>query len=234
MKKANITNTFLMLFLASCIQVSESPTEESSDNLIGKYPTLSTKIITTKIMPLGDSITLGVNGGYRNGLYSRLIQAGYSFDFVGSENDQYTHVVDKDHEGHPGYTIGDIDQSIVEWITKYKPTHILLMIGTNNVAWWSAKTGSEIADENVLLIRKIIKLLPSVNIICGSPPPLTSVNIQPNNVNRSDLLNSYILAMKNKIIDLKSEGLKVYFADINSSVQLNDLYDRSSSYRGSG
>ncbi len=51
MKTGNIINTFLMLFLASCIQVSESPTEESSDNLIGKYPTLSTKAITTKIMP---------------------------------------------------------------------------------------------------------------------------------------------------------------------------------------
>ena len=62
-------------------------------------------------MPLGDSITLGVNGGYRNGLWDRLAAAGKTIDYVGSQFDQYAKTPDKDHEGHPGFTIGNIAAS---------------------------------------------------------------------------------------------------------------------------
>ncbi|MCP5545455.1 MAG: hypothetical protein H7A49_16285, partial [Akkermansiaceae bacterium] len=46
-----------------------------------------------RIMPLGDSITQGccsgsaVEGGYRNRLHDLLDSAGYTVDFVGTQND---------------------------------------------------------------------------------------------------------------------------------------------------
>ena len=53
---------------------------------------------TTRIMPLGDSITDGWNvaGGYRISLFSRLTQANYGFDFVGSMDNGPQ--ADTDHE----------------------------------------------------------------------------------------------------------------------------------------
>ena len=60
------------------------------------------------IMPLGDSITLGVNGGYRNNLYTGLQQNNCGVSYVGTLSDVNTRVADKDHDGHPGLTIGDI------------------------------------------------------------------------------------------------------------------------------
>lgn len=178
-----------------------------------------------RIMPLGDSITLGVNGGYRDGLYTRLTQAGYHIDFVGSETDILTDVLDKDHEGHPGYTIASIDSFIVDWLGNSNPTHILLMIGTNDVAWWCEKTGSQVAEDNVALIRKIFTIKPYVTIIVGSSPPLSSVSVEPNNIDRVILLNDYLTALKNRVNDLQLEGLRVKFADVNGSLTVNDLYD---------
>src|SRR5688572_119733 len=57
------------------------------------------------LMPLGDSITVGVSGGYRNDLYTSLTGTGLAVDMVGTQYDIGTEVADKDHEGHSGYPI---------------------------------------------------------------------------------------------------------------------------------
>src|SRR4029077_13656207 len=62
----------------------------------------------TGIMPLGDSITVGVNGGYRNDLYTGFRQTDCGVSYVGTLSDPNTRVADKNHEGHAGLTIGDI------------------------------------------------------------------------------------------------------------------------------
>ncbi len=81
-----------------------------------------------RIMPLGDSITEGVQSdsdtsgnpdldspampvrvGYRKQLFTLLNNNGYSFDFVGSQTDAgYQSFVDFQHQGHPGYTDAEI------------------------------------------------------------------------------------------------------------------------------
>lgn len=80
-----------------------------------------------RIMPLGDSITEGVQSdsdtsgnpdldtpalavrvGYRKQLFTLLNSSGYSFDFVGSNSDGYQSFSDSEHEGHPGYTDAEI------------------------------------------------------------------------------------------------------------------------------
>lgn len=72
-----------------------------------------------KIMPLGDSITLGMHGkgsswdtnkslrgGYRARLYELLKLTGLSFDFVGAGPiDARETFPDRDHEGHGGWCI---------------------------------------------------------------------------------------------------------------------------------
>lgn len=176
-------------------------------------------------MPLGDSITLGVNGGYRDGLYDRLTTAGKTFDFVGSQSDQYTLVPDHDHEGHPGFTIGNISASVDGWISAYQPTHVLLMIGTNDVAWWCAQSASEVADANGALIDQILADDPGAWVIVGSIPPLTSQIIQPNNVDRAQLAADYDVELQKRVQSRIDAGKRVKWADVHSVLSTSDLYD---------
>jgi len=94
-----------------------------------------------KIMPLGDSITLGSGtetlDGYRKELYTKLNDSGYLFDFVGDYN-HGTGEWDMDHEGISG--------EILSWyrtrltgpddfiLTRNTPDIILYHMGINNLA----------------------------------------------------------------------------------------------------
>jgi lysophospholipase L1-like esterase len=88
-----------------------------------------------RVMPLGDSITdgLSVPGGYRIDLWSKLVNGGYTVDFVGSQSNGPANLGDHDHEGHSGWTIAQIDANIVSWLHTYTPHTILLHIGTNDM-----------------------------------------------------------------------------------------------------
>lgn len=180
---------------------------------------------TIEIMPLGDSITLGVNGGYRNGLWDRLFTAGKTIDYVGSQVDPYAVTPDKDHEGHPGFTIGNISASADSWLSAKTPDYVLLMIGTNDVAWWCAQTASQVADQNALLIDQILTDLPNAWVVVGSIPPLSSSIIQPNNVDRAQLGVAYNAELLLRVQTRIAAGKHVRFADVYASLTVADLYD---------
>lgn len=88
-----------------------------------------------RIMPLGDSITDGDDypGGYRVGLWRRLAQAGYRVDLVGTRSNGPPELGDRDHEGHSGWRIGDLDASVVSYLRSHMPDVVLLHIGTNDI-----------------------------------------------------------------------------------------------------
>src|SRR5215471_3584594 len=83
-----------------------------------------------RVMPLGDSITDGFNvpGGYRVGLWQRLVAGGFSVDFVGSQFNGPATLGDHDHEGHSGWRIDQIDANIVGWLQTTTPRTVLLHI----------------------------------------------------------------------------------------------------------
>ena len=106
-----------------------------------------------KIMPLGDSITQGVDSGvlpnesayyiaYRKTLHDLLVGAGYDVDFVGSLNDGSAVFADSQHEGHGGWTADEIVNGrlvsptagkLSDWLIAKSPDVILLHIGTNDI-----------------------------------------------------------------------------------------------------
>lgn len=98
----------------------------------------------TRIMPLGDSITYGqyafderptsVRESYRSHLYHALIDANYTFDFVGSQTsgEAIQPPFDPHNEGHPGWTSHDIAERIHTYMNTSYPDTILLHIGTND------------------------------------------------------------------------------------------------------
>ena len=113
-----------------------------------------------KIMPLGDSITLGTGDdprgvGYREDLFNLLNAGGYNFKFVGNEINGYDNYnpppntdfynFGRHHEGHGGWIAdgstpyNSIEDNIISWLTTLKnhvpsdePDIILLHIATND------------------------------------------------------------------------------------------------------
>jgi lysophospholipase L1-like esterase len=88
-----------------------------------------------RVMPLGDSITDGFNvpGGYRVDLWQKFVAGGRNVDFVGSMSNGPSNLGDRNHEGHSGWTIGQIDSNVVNWLRTYTPRTVLLHIGTNDM-----------------------------------------------------------------------------------------------------
>lgn len=92
---------------------------------------------TVRIMPLGDSITEGIDGhpSYRRALWHSLQQGGYNVDFVGNTNNLNSELndFDLDHEGHSGWEAGEIDRDLNQWLTTINPDIVMLHVGTNDL-----------------------------------------------------------------------------------------------------
>jgi hypothetical protein len=114
-----------------------------------------TVIVDHTVMPLGDSITNGVDStggsvpqkeriGYRRSLHNRLTNARYMIDFVGSRKNgsiATPPLADDDHEGHSGWTAFNIawgramdgSDGVFAWLEQNPADYILLHIGTNDL-----------------------------------------------------------------------------------------------------
>lgn len=99
---------------------------------------------TTRIMPLGDSITWdwyygderpdSERSGYRNYLWYKLRDIGYDANFVGSKKTGETvdPYFDGDNEGYTAWQSYQIAEYVYQFLEKNPPDVILLHIGTND------------------------------------------------------------------------------------------------------
>lgn len=94
--------------------------------------------VLLRIMPLGASITQGLetgldealHEGYRRHLRDQLRYWGYEVNMVGSRvNGNFK---DNQHEGHPGYQISQINALSKNSYTTRKPNLVLINAGTND------------------------------------------------------------------------------------------------------
>jgi lysophospholipase L1-like esterase len=177
------------------------------------------------IMPLGDSITLGVNGGYRNDLYSGLQQNNCGVSYVGTLFDPYTRVSDKDHEGHPGFTIGDIASSVNGWLAATQPDIVTLIAGSNDIAWWTVETAEQIGARHNALIDQIQRARPDVWILVASIPPQSSVLVPPISIDRAVLTAEFNEVVRRNVGARVAAGQRVRFVDVNAALTTADLYD---------
>jgi lysophospholipase L1-like esterase len=175
-------------------------------------------------MPLGDSITLGVNGGYRVGLWQQLTALGYRVTFVGSQVDENARVPSKAHEGHPGLTIAGIAEHAQQWVASARPDVVLLMIGTNDLAWWYTSSIDAEASQLEALVAEINAAAPGAQIVVASIPPMAGT-VAPDNRDRSALVRQYNAAIRQRVAMMAQRGKPVAFADVNAVLTLNDLYD---------
>ncbi|QDU66095.1 SGNH/GDSL hydrolase family protein [Engelhardtia mirabilis] len=139
-----------------------------------------------RILPLGDSITIGFGGiaGYRFPLWLLLGATGFKgVDFVGASTaGSPIFVPDPEHEGHSGWRVRDFsdhsgggtgpDSTIELILAAQKPRVILLHAGTNDL-WstldWQDAPGDlgELLDRidayDPRVVTVVAKILPTIN-----------------------------------------------------------------------
>jgi hypothetical protein len=182
-----------------------------------------------RIMSLGDSITAGYTDApawdvefsfsYRIGLYNRMTNAGYDFQFVGESPEPWSgeyglpqyiakpDLRDLGQDHHRGYawetsrsiinSPGIPGHNIVDWMNVDKPDVVLLMIGNVDLQGSSTDpVGSLALAETTLasLIKKMTSTWPKVHIVVAlmTPFPWFEPNVIPyNDYIRNDLVPLY-------------------------------------------
>ncbi len=176
-----------------------------------------------RIMPLGDSITFGtvegktglISGGYRTEVWQRFGAEGLRLDFVGSQSDGPSALGDRDHEGHPGFKIAQIDAAVSGYLSSAKPDIVLLMIGTNDTGS-SADTVSAMIGRLGALIDKIAGSSPDLEVLVAPIPPIRS-DAQP--AERVQKALDYNAAIPGLVAAKQAAGKKVDFVDMPGLTQ---------------
>jgi lysophospholipase L1-like esterase len=108
-----------------------------SDAVVGPVTRVGVAAHPLRIMALGSSSTVGVGSpgtaGFRGPLESLLARDGIAFVMVGSQQSGPPSVPDRHHEGHPGWTMAQIQPLVAGWMREQRPDVVLLQVATNDL-----------------------------------------------------------------------------------------------------
>jgi lysophospholipase L1-like esterase len=175
-----------------------------------------------RIMPLGDSITDGltVAGGYRIKLWELIKDTGVKVNFVGSMANGPSSLGDRNHEGHSGWRIDQLDAKINDWMETSTPQIVMLHIGTNDIA--QGYSVSQAPDRLGKLIDKICDKLPSNGkLFVSNLIPLTMTSV-----------NGYNKEVERVVKEKASQGKPIVFVEMYSKLTTSDLADGVHANRG--
>jgi lysophospholipase L1-like esterase len=130
-------------------------------------------------MPLGDSITQAdaQHDSYRRPLWQMLTAAGYSVDFVGSQNQNHgggppRQDFDRDHEGHWGWRADEILESLPEWAQATRPNVVLIHLGSNDV--FQNQSQESTLSDLTAIIDEFRRVNPRVQILLAQIIPVAN------------------------------------------------------------
>lgn len=138
-----------------------------------------------RILPLGDSITVGLpdTGGWRAPLFERLEANLFDVDFVGSAPpfSDPALIDDWHHEGHNGWTLAHLTEypggpgapasTIEDWLELFDPAVILLHAGTNDLGIEQLEP-TQAAKRLQKLLLRIYDHSPTVHVVLARIVPL--------------------------------------------------------------
>ena len=167
-----------------------------------------------RVMPLGDSITDGLNvpGGYRIGLWQKLVAGGHTVDFVGSQFNGPASLGDHDHQGHSGWTISQIDANVVNWLRATTPRTVLLHIGTNDMFNNAATAPARLST----LLDRITNTSPGIIVFVATIIPFPAAD---------SAVRTYNAAIPGIVQSKVAAGKRVHLVDMNRALTSADLAD---------
>jgi lysophospholipase L1-like esterase len=215
-------------------------------SLLGLLPLLAVTFAVAqhpmRIMALGDSITAGYTDnptfnvpfgfGFRSGLYSRLTNANYPFQFVGGSQEPFNGasglpktvsapdlrtVNENFHRGYGGWNADSLNGYIPYWLNSDNPDVVLLMIGINSIG--SGSSGNPTGAENSLntLVQSIFNTRPNISVVVAQITPYSSYT------NSIVQYNDYI---KNTLVpNFSNQGKKISTVDQYSNFLKNGSID---------
>jgi lysophospholipase L1-like esterase len=172
-----------------------------------------------KIMPLGDSITdgTGFSGGYRVELFAKAIADKKNITFVGSLSNGPNTVsgvtFPKSHEGHFGWTIGQVDDLIPDPALNVAPHIVLLHLGTNDI---NQDIASAAPDRLGSLIDQIVTDLPAALVVVAKIIPEPS---------KASAISTYNAAIPGVVQPRASAGKHVILVDQFTGFPSSELGD---------
>ncbi|MEE9368939.1 MAG: SGNH/GDSL hydrolase family protein [Pontiella sp.] len=182
-----------------------------------------------RVMPLGDSITVGYPGtnSYRKTLKELLQNNGHAVDFVGSQT--YGEFADNQHEGHNGWYADDatatntILSHVAGWMTATPADIILLHIGTNDILSESANA-TEVSD----ILDEIFSVNSNATVVLALIINSTNrynVEISTYNSNLNSMAQLRIASGEDLIVVDMGNGAGLDYT--NPSVDMADTYHPS-------
>jgi len=171
-----------------------------------------------KILPLGDSITdgIGFSGGYRVELFSLALADDHSITYVGgSMNGPQT--VDgqpfpRNHEGHSGWTISQIDGIVPSPALGPDPHIILLHIGTNDM--YQGANGA--TDRLETLVDAILADQPNSLLVVSSIIPFPGA---------TSAVSTFNAAVPGIVMERANAGKHILYVDQFTGFPTSELGD---------
>ncbi|BCL13691.1 GDSL-type esterase/lipase family protein [Micromonospora sagamiensis] len=184
---------------------------DTKKQLTGAAPTaqgLALSSLDIRLMPLGDSITYGVESadrnGYRDELYDYLKGNARHVNFVGSA--KTGSMKDNDHEGHPGDRIDEIAGVADCSVPRYQPNVVTLHAGTNDISQNSALPSAPTRLRN--LVDQTLADSPRATVLVAQLIPIGKAGLQ----SRIDAYNAALPAV---VRDLQDQGKRVLLVDMS-------------------
>lgn len=174
---------------------------------------------TLVIMPLGDSLTN--DSRPRVTLWNLLTDNGKKINYVGDQQ-QVSSIPDPYHEGVGGIKIQGITDKAKRLMETHSPEYVLLMVGTNDIAWYFDENAEVIAARWNQLIQLIFDSSePGTYIIAATIPPATSRIVGKEGLqvrDRAVLIELFNIALRNHISDRRDNGENIILADVESEL----------------
>ncbi|KAJ7046221.1 lipolytic enzyme [Mycena alexandri] len=198
-----------MLFTTSLLTVALALCPSAYAGFSGK---------TTRIMPLGASITFGIGStdgnGYRADLYNLLAADGNTVNMVGSQKNG--NFLDPDNEGYPGFIISQVDAKGIAAMAVQRPNIVTLLVGTNDMI------------DNVDPAGAPARLTQTIQDVLDAPPlTLVVVSTLPPNADgpSNGRITTYNAALPAVVKSFTDAGRSVILVDSHSVVAVGDLVD---------
>ncbi|WP_163568056.1 SGNH/GDSL hydrolase family protein [Fodinicola feengrottensis] len=120
---------------------------------------------------------------------------------------------DPAHEGHPDWTIAQLDAQLAGWLTTYQPDVILLHAGTDDIAGHS--TAEQAAAALSTLVGHIVAARPTAQVFVGT------LLATPN-----DVLNPQFVQFNKAVPGIvASKGRNIHLVDMFPALTAADFAD---------